>query len=568
MLVSLSALYTDLDSFDWYVYQSPRGTDLISPKARVTLRAGDVYGIKSVRGGRYRAILADDYRQNFSLEEDEGDKLINKSKAKRRPRIAEIEKVRRKVNTESHKQASNFRAWDSDFFKAARKINSEAKEGVDFSNYQWRKLNSNATLKIQKTQSKAHIVRMGTVFGVRFLVPAKGGIYIDLDGRRMSVSKELWDEMLGKSQVLPKTKWPTGKFTVAQMKSAMEQDVELRRQQRREENRVIKEQEAAEKRAEAEAAARAREKKKAEKKAERDRLALLKAKAKLDEARRKKEFTPREIDQDAVEDYIKNLGKKEQKDALDDIDLDYDADESLDDDLDLDEVTDNAKLEKILDIPEDADIADDSVDPLDALDAAIKEKRARSPINLKDFGDDEEDDEDDESEVEYEDDTDDYDDDYDDEDDLGEEEEEDPDAEFEDPEADEEEAMADEDEEETAAVDEELDHTDDEDGNDGDDAAYRVDEGDVVTFNSDRKDSREFAVLSIYPFAQNNSIMIYKLYDITTAPEGFHTVRINTLNKRKFEDMVTLVRNLDGGELQELLDLTDTYQRINEPIVS
>lgn len=566
MLVSLSALYTDLDSFDWYTYQSPRGTGLISPKARVTLRAGDVFGIKTVRGGRYRVILADDYRQNFSLEDSEGDKLINKSKAKRRPKIAEIEKIKRNLNLETHKQSSNFRSWDSDHFKSARHINNEAKEGVDFSNYQWRKLNSNATLKIQKTQSKIHIVRMGTVFGVRFLVPAKGGIYIDLDGRRMSLSNELWDEMLSKSQVLPKTKWPSGSFTVDQMKSAMEQDVEVRRQQRREENRLVKEQAAAEKRAKDEADARARAKKKAEKAAEQDRLTILKDKAKLDEAKRKKEFTPREIDHEAVEDYIKNQGKKEQKDALDDLDLDYDDDDSLDDDLDLDEAKDNAKLEKILDIPEDADIADEAVDPLESLDAVIKEKRAASPINLKDFGDDEEDDEEDDSEVEYEDDTDDYDDEE--EDDTDEEEEEDPDAEFEDPEADEEEAMADEDEEETAAADEELDPTDDEDDDGGDDAAYRADEGDVVTFNSDSKDSREFAILSIYPFAQNNSIMIYKLYDMTTEPEGFQTVRINTLNKRKFEDMVTLVRKLEGDELQELLDLTDTYQRLNEPIVS
>lgn len=593
MLLSLSAKFDQLGEFDWYTYKSPRGTTLVNQTGRVVLRDGDKFGLNALRGGRYRVVLPDSYRSEFRIEVEEADSLISKSRKSAMPKIQQIEKPRA-IKLEEHAQSKDFRKWDSDYFKAARAVNGEARDGVDFSNYQWRKINAGEILEIVSTKNRRLKLMQKTVIGVRFIKPATGGILIDLDGHRLSLSTKKWEEMLAKTTVMPKNKWPEGKFTKDQMANAREQELEIKRKQRSEAAQIRREEERAKMRERAEAEARAKEQrrvekerqKKAQEKAIADRLADQKAKDSVQK--------PVELPDERILKYYREQRIREREEALKDIPIDYD-DDTLDADFDIEDVPVESDHDDDLDIDENASVADDAIDPVELLDKVVKERRNKINLDLSAFGDGEFD-EDDGEEVE---DTGDID--VDDEEDDTEESEDDEgeqiidDAEYEE---DEDAAIADEelddvDSEEDVEEDDEEDTSDDADADESDDTdadadsddedtdddteesedeakdePYEANEGDIVEFKEDSSSTREFVILDVYPFSKNNKITIYKLYDITNEPEYFQTVRINTAQKRRFEDMVDFVAEMDKTEFERIITLTDDYARSDEPIIS
>lgn len=590
MLLSLSAKFDQLSEFEWYTYKGSRGTTLVNQTGRVVLRDGDKFGLNAMRGGRYRVVLPESYRSEFRIEGEEADKLISKSKKSAMPKIQSVEKVR-SLKLEEHTQSKDFRKWDSDYFKAARAVNGEARDGVDFSNYQWRKINSGEILEIVSTKNRRLKLPQRTIIGVRFIKPAVGGILIDLDGHRLSLPSSKWEEMLTKTTVMPKNKWPEGKFTKEQMVNARDQELEIKRKQRSEAAQIRREEERARIRERNEAEARAKEQrriekerqKKAQEKAIADHLAEQKAKDSVKK--------PVEMPDERILKYYRDQRIKEREEALKEIPIDYD-DDTLDADFDIEDKPAESDHDEDLDISDDASISDDAIDPVELLDKVVQERRGKVKLDLSAFGDGEFD-EDDGEEVE---DTGDLD--LDDEEDEDEEPEDDEgeqiidDAEYDDDEdaaiadeeledadyEDEDEELEDDDASNADADDVDTDDADDDsededalpDDEEGDEPEepYEAGEGDIVEFKEDSSSTREFVILDIYPFSKNNKITIYKLYDITNEPEYFQTVRINTAQKRRFEDMVEFVAEMDQTEFERILTLTDDYVRSDEPIIS
>lgn len=559
-MLALSATIDQLDLFEWYIFRGVKGKPLVSQKTKTTLRSGDVYGIREVRGGKYHLILPDFYRVNFVLEEREVNSLLQRSNKKRKAPDVQPTKATNVVKTPAGKilMAKNldprFRVFDAPYFKAARHVNNEMQEGINFANYQWRRHTEQKPLILKKTGKLYHTVYKGDIFGVRYIKPAVGGIFVDQMGHRFTVDSDTWESMLNSSTVLPKNRWPEGNLSPDQVKAALTEAKQALRNERRGIKEVMR---LSEKKRKAEEAKKAEEKRKeiaAKRREERDRAKQ--AAEELKQARKsdllrggtKSKVIP--MSDTEMADFLVKQAEQEKAKLRKHIPevVDYE-DSDLTDDIESEIPQGSDKLNFD---PDEDSIAEDSTDPVPLLADIVAEKRKNaSKVNLKDLEDEDDSDEEepelDEDDIEYED----------------EEEEDGPDEPDVSPEE-EDEALAEAeiDEEETAAVDE-LEEPEEKEVED-----YVAEEGDVVTFNSDTEDQAEYALLSISPLKGSGNIMVYKVYDLSSEPETYKNVRIDTKSKRTFGSMVQFVRKLESKEFQELLDLTEDYKLDKSPIVS
>lgn len=548
-MFSLSAKFEELGNFDWYTYEGRTKRTLHSNSTQTNLTNGDVFGIRLTRGGqRYYLIFPDKYHLNFIVEADEMDKILQRSSKTRKPKIQDAKADGRIRAPRVNQPESGMRRWDAPYFKAARSITGEAKEGIDFSNYQWRKLIT-GTLKLGKTLKIKHTVQRNDVFGVRFIKPATGGKYVDKMGRIFALSKEEYDQMLAQSEVLPKNRWPEGKLTKFDLEQIKQSDAEAIKNEAREKRRLLQEARRLEQERLAEEEAE-KKRLRAEERLRKKREAEEAAKSLADRLATGKKEPVKPMTEEQLKDYLEQSQKKKEnrvKNAGKLVKIEDDLDEDLD--LTRADVYDRVDLG-------DEDVGSEAKDPLPLLDKVIADKRAETVKKVVDLkapidDEDEDEDEDDQDDVEYEEDT--------------------PKTSLK-PKS------------EKPAVEETpaADPDDSDDGEIDQDALeaemlpeaevrenkYRAEEGHVVNFKSDSQDKRDFLILSIYPLPTNNSIMVYKVYDITNEPEAYHAVRIDTRQKRKFEDLVEFERKISDKDFASYEDLVEGYPRATEAIVS
>lgn len=581
-ILSESASFDELKDFSWYIYNAKKVFELKTPRNTNTMAQGSIFGVRPIRGNRYYVVLKDYYHVNFTIESEEYARLMKSSDEIKMPKMTDI---RAAGKAPRMSQGNESRKWDSDKFKAARKIKAEKTYGIDFANYQWRKIVRDEGFSLTKTLKLKRNLKAGDVFGVRWIAPTKGGMYIDTTGRSIVIKERYWDMMLEASKVLPKDKWPEGKLSPEEIKKSLRAEYREERAKEIEERRKILQLKKADKEREQELARLAAAEKR---KRIREQAEALKQSAKQNSiaekiAKAKKAQQMRETTDERVRDILRSDRLKKEKvlkDKLPEID-DFD-DDSLADDLDFDNEDSGQGYEHVgiedFD-PESDSLSRDASDPVELLDGAVDELRQKQrKVSIKEVADDEPDEEVPEDELDYDDedqeDTDDGEE-SDEEDDSAEDEEpddsEDPEESADDEESDDSEVddtEEDSDGEEEPDEEPEEDSEDDSEEEEPEEKYEKAEEGHVVTFHSDESEQREFIITSIYPFPKNNNILVYRLYDLTNEPEEWRTVRVDTTKSASFEKSVDFIRVAKPAELKEARKLVERYEKNNDPIVS
>lgn len=579
---SESATFDELKEFSWYQYGSRKVFDLKTLRNTSAISQGKIFGVRLIRGNRYYVILQDGYHVNFTIEAEEYERLLKVSEPVKMPKMTDI---RANGKAPRLSEGSESRKWDSPKFKAARKIKAEDVHGVDFANYQWRKIVSDKGLVFTKTLKLKHSLKTGDVFGVRWIAPTKGGIYIDLDGRRIRIkTEEAWQAMLDSSKVLTKDKWPEGKLSLAEMRGQLQRDYKESRAKKVEENRKILQLKRADEERNREkarlAAAEKRKKLREEAEALKQSAKEASVAAKLEKAKKAKLM--RETTDERVRDVLKSDRLKKEKalkDKLPEVD-DFDDDSLADDlDFDADDTSQGYTPVGVEDFdPESDSLSRDASDPVELLDSAVEELRQKQrKMAIKEIvPEDEPDEEVPEDELEYDDEDapdeseDDSDADAEEEDIEEEEEEESPSEDGEEDTDDSEDTEEPADDEPEAEDESEEEQSDDEPDEEEEEAEVyeKAVEGDIVNFHSDESENRDFIITGVYPFPKNNNIMVYRLYDLTNEPEEWRTVRVDTTKSATFEKSVDFVRKASAAELKEARKLVERYEKNNDPIVS
>lgn len=565
MMLSLSAKFEDLPLFNWFKYNGARKRTVVGPRGELVLETGKIFGVREMRTGNVMLLDPDAYHKKYVVDTKELNQILAKSDKAKAPKLDNIrEGSGRAPRVNKAETVSDNRKWDAPYFKPARELNAdEARKGVSFANYQWRVVTE--PLKFKKSAAVTFIFQRKHVIGVRFIRPSIGGIVIDREGRRFSVTEKQWDEMLTATSVMPKNKWPEGGFTAKQMKEVIASDKQVQKDQKRNELLALREIEKAAKERDAAAAAEKRKQRKEE--LERIGRAAVTKPTTVEQIEQAKKASVKVLSEEEVRQELAKKQMEEEAQLLKEYgELDTISDDELD--LDLPEAK-QAEAETLEEDTEET-LTEQAKDPVEMLDEVIADKRQKfASTNLRDLPEEPEEEDEEEDSEEEPDEEDDSDLDYEEE---PEEETEDTDTEEEEEEYDEDQEDADleDDEDVLAAEEEEADLEDESEEEESDEKteAKKIEEGDVVQFKDDKTEKRSFAVLAIYPLPQNNSITVYKVYDITNEPEGYNTVRISSKTKRKFEDLVTLERTLSESEFAELDELVEGYPKINDAILS
>lgn len=562
-MLSLSAKFEDLPLYNWFRYNGTRKRTVVGPRGELVLETGKLFGVREMRTGNIMLLDPDAYHKKYVVDSKELKSILAKADTAKAPKLNNIrEEGGRAPRTPKAEVASDNRKWDAPYFKPARELNAdEARKGVSFANYQWRTIKE--PLKIKKSAAVTFMFQRKHVIGVRFIRPSIGGIVIDREGRRFSVTEKQWDEMLSSTAVLPKNKWPEGGFTAKQMKEVIESDKQVQKDQKRNELLALREIEKAAKERDAELAAQKRKQRKEE--LERIGRTAVTKPTTIEQIEQAKKSAVKVLTEEEVRQELARKQMEEEAKLLKEYgDLDTISDDELD--LDLPE----AKQAEADTLEEDTEqtLTEQAKDPVEMLDQVIADKRQKfASTNLRDLPEEPDEEEDTEEEPEEEEDDSDLDYEEEPEENVEEETEEEPEEDYDEDLAD---ADLEDDEDVLAAEEEEADIEDESEETDADekDEVKKIEEGDVVQFKDDKTEKRSFAVLAIYPLPQNNSITVYKVYDTTNEPEGYHTVRISSKTKRKFEDLVNFERTLSESEFAELEELVEGYPKINDAILS
>ena len=551
-MLSLSAKYDELDDFSWHKFHGSRGVKIVQRSHTRTIAQNDVYGIRAARSGNFYVVLPDLYHVNFAITQKEANKLLENSKKVKRPAIKNLSGQDGKIIRVVNKQSDN-RAWDAAYFKAARAINAEAKEGVNFANYQWRRVGDPSGFTVKKSDKKVHYKR-GDVFGIRFIKPATGGVLIDQNFNRFAINLDTYDIILSMTTVLPKNKWPEGGFTRADMENSVEEERLREKEKKARQRQLIREREAVVKRkqlqelSEKKAAERQRRKQEAE-----DAKAHLQT---LEEhmIKVRKSQTVKMSDKDIA----KQIKRRRLINAEDlGLRVDHLAD---DEDFELNLDLDNLQIEGEFNKKDEPEREAKKVEVAEMFDQVISDLKKTMPkpkLDLSQFAEKEEavDELEADDEVEYE----------------SDEGQEDQEEDFEDdaPEEPEEELVEEEDPVDLDTDDSEVDSAIKElEEPEVKKVVKDFEEGFVVKFNNDRSEQREFLIFDIANMEGSDHIVIYKLYDLTNEPDDYRTVRVDKRQKRRLEDMAEFVRKLPVRQLIEKQSLADTLIKNKEPIES
>jgi hypothetical protein len=582
-LESLSAKVTfeQMSEYEWYQYGGRRKT-FTSRRNTVDLNKGDLYGLKKLKTGNYYFVHGDTWKHRYSVPATHVPAMLRNSKKKRG-----VPKEIRDVDMTGRKRAPRLAQqrkkvdYAAPRFKPQGRVKNEQKVGIDFKDYQWRKL-SDTKYRIAKTSKVFIDLERGDVFGLRFAKESEGGYIVMEDGRRMRIaSPKKYDSLVEASQVLPLNKWPKDTLTAEEVKQLLSQREENIKRKQEQERKDLAEKKRARQAEEKRRRQRERQERAEKQRQEAARLAekaaggiktiqapvtRLGADDLISEQQPKDDDLIKEIDEMGVDD--------------DDFDLDFDDIAEEDDEFEDEDESNEIEEDEIVDPDMDAKNVEA------ALDSEIE--RVRQDARKIQIVDDDE--EEDDLDLEGEDELD-IDDDEDDEDDesLSLEEQNQQDAEDEALDAadyDDDEVIPDEDEdleeEDQADLDEdEVDTEEEEDDSDGDEEESEEDteeeepeetqtyeEGDVVQFHKDETDQREFLILDVRPLKEESPIMVYEVYDIEADSGEYHTVRVNTKSKGGIEKMAKFVRKLNPKEFAKFFNQKDAYSRTRDPIAS
>jgi hypothetical protein len=552
LFLSQSAKFEQLDEYTWYKYNGIQKVQIAVRTHKRTIEKNSLFGLRYTRNGTIYVILPEMYHVDFVVDRTTANKLLNKSDIVKRPTIKNLTdnntgKIIRRAAAEIAAELSPNRVWDSPRYKAARNITNESV--IDYSNYQWRKISAVDGFKLAKADRKMHY-KHNDIIGMRFIKPATGGVLIDKNFNRFVLNTEAYDRIVSGSKVLPKSKWPEGKFSKEEAEIARQEELILAKQKRASERRALRELEAAKKREEEKLlklklAEERKERKRKELEA-RESATLLNEHI---ERVRKTAVIP--MDDRDIRERVKqrrrlsaeDLGLKEE--YLDNSEKEFE--------LNLDGLTLNTdtKVER----------KEKPAELKDMLDQVIKDtKKDLTLFNMEDIESDPEDFEDD-PEVQYEDSEVEH--------DLYEDEEKSKDLDLtKDPEDEDEDEY--EPDEEVEIAEDELEEVEDseEDELEEKKPEIKYEEGHVITFEQDASESREFLIYSIEPLKGNDHILIYKLYDIDNEPDEYRTVRIDTHKKRKIEDMAKMIRKVSAKDFIRYQAMAEDLMKNPEPIES
>jgi len=210
---SLSATYDEaISDYNWFKYTGQRGKEVSERTHKRMIREGDIFGVKSLKSGsRFTLIFPDMPHINFPLDKKNGNQILEKAtKLRKLPDIAQREgraKVRGIKSTERQLQRKNF---DNSRF-APRTVPNEYKNGIDFSNYQWR-IVSTPLVEVQHTKGKERLTK-NEMIGLRYIRDAKGGVLINEKGMYLKLSPENYDKLVAETLVMPIQDWPNGTLT-------------------------------------------------------------------------------------------------------------------------------------------------------------------------------------------------------------------------------------------------------------------------------------------------------------------------------------------------------------------
>ena len=271
---SLAAAYDDATSrFSWYEYQG-KPFQIASRKHRREVNAGAVYGVRQVKGGHYYLILPEMYHVDFPVDKALGDRVISNSTKTQQPEIERYEGTRapKAAGLRMLQRVLANTQFDAPRFKV-KGVTVENKAGINFSNYQWRVLNT-LRVKLRHTKGYEDFIS-GDQFGVRFVKPALGGFLVNKDGLYLKLSAEDFDELVANSLVMPVGEWPSGSVSVEQMQEYVDN------RQAREKRTISEQREATRMRERAERLAAQQEQQQRKKEAEEKRQADRKRLAEL-----------------------------------------------------------------------------------------------------------------------------------------------------------------------------------------------------------------------------------------------------------------------------------------------
>lgn len=212
-MLSQSATYEEATrDYNWFKYTGTRGKEVSERTHKRMISEGDIFGVKSLKSGsRFTLIFPDMPHINFPLDKKNGNLILDRAtKLRKLPDIAQRDgraKARGVKTTERQLQRKNF---DNARF-APRTVPNEYKNGIEFSNYQWR-IVPTMNLTIQHTKGR-EVLQKNESIGMRYIRDAKGGVLINEKGMYLKLTPENYDKVISETLVMPIQDWPNGSLS-------------------------------------------------------------------------------------------------------------------------------------------------------------------------------------------------------------------------------------------------------------------------------------------------------------------------------------------------------------------
>ena len=614
MILSVSASHEDaVTKYAWMKYKGSRGKEVSQRTHKRMIREGDTFGILPLRnGGRYTLIFADMPHVDFPLDKTTGLFLMERStKLRKVPDVVQRESRTKTAGARTMQRQINRVQFDAARF-APKSVKSEAVDGVNFDNYQWRMVPSmEYPVKTSKGMLKLY---KNDMIGVRFLRQGKGGIVINTEGMYVKVDDAQFDLIVHDTNILPFNDWPKGTVDVDTIKAYRKQVRRHRKRSQLEEEEAVrlsnnaKVLEQKQQRKELQKEAR---KKAQERSAE---MRDLRNKVKSGEIEAPKADV-RTVYADGIDKRgkrVKIIEHEELDDAIEEVEVDLDFDEQKLEDVlsrspfagDMFNIEDSVGSlfggddsqdheEPALDL---SDIDEPEDDEEDVAPSKVRAKKGKKPVEAPPEEEEESSDDEEEEETDEEEDPDDSDPDADDSEDWDDESDGSDDESVDD--ADDDSEGADSEGEDGADDEEDADATDavDEAGADEDQdsdvaaaedeaketakkiaaanqstpsaRAEEAEEGDVLRFKADAKLNRDWLVVRVSTHNASDNIVIYTLYDITNSPDEVRQVRVNRARKQNLFDYAEHVKDMAPKLFNRVYDMTEDYPVNKDPIAS
>ena len=204
---SESASLNNLDKYEWHTYIGKKKIKLNNRGRVEYISEGKKFGIRPlIRGGGSTVTFEDNLKVDFRITDKEAKSVMSRTKKARTPtnlagKLEKSKKTRTKpTESENATRKHNFDAvrYQGD----GKRLPSPKTAGVDFSRFQWRKIQA-PIVTIQKTKQNKQVFEKNALIGMRFDSPARGGIVTDTQGMTSKVTTELYDHIVEGSKLLP-----------------------------------------------------------------------------------------------------------------------------------------------------------------------------------------------------------------------------------------------------------------------------------------------------------------------------------------------------------------------------